>query len=169
MGCMGWRSAHARGRTRGRCRQGGAPAGRGERGQITVEFAVVMPVILLVMVIAIDCMVFIGQCARFDNVVPQRIIALATSPASGEYELETRVSAVTTALEDDFSTLGQTVTVEYEQSDALLDGTVVFTCTLSMPPWPLGNAGATLFGTRIPLALTHECTFAIDPYTPGEL
>lgn len=41
---------------------------RFERGQMAVELAVVTPVILLVLVIAIDMLVFAGECARFDHI-----------------------------------------------------------------------------------------------------
>lgn len=136
-----------------------------ERGQMTVELAVVLPVIVVVMVIAIDCLVYIGQCARFDNLAAQRVIALANSPGSESYETEARVEAVEEALSEDFSDWDQTVEVECDSSG----GADVYRCTLSFPPWPLSASGGSLFGTAIPAALEHEYALAIDQYTPGDL
>ena len=140
-----------------------------ERGQMTVELAVVLPVIIVVMVIAIDCLVFVGQCARFDNLVPQRVLELAVSPEADGYTTAQRKAAVKEALEEDFCDWGQSVKVTCEEADSALGSSVVYTCTLRFVPWPLSAGGSTLLGSSIPVRLTHECSFAVDPYTPGDL
>lgn len=133
-----------------------------EHGQMAVELAVVMPVILIVLVIAIDMLVFAGECARFDHIAPQRVLAQAASAPIDGYELDMRTAAIHAALESDFAKEGSSVEVSYEDAGAALASMSVYRCTFRFAPWPLSIAGA-------PALLEHECSIAVDPYTPGEL
>lgn len=137
-----------------------------ERGQISVEFALVIPIILMVMVACVDGLVFATACARFDHIVPQRIIACVASPGRESYEGDERLQDLEQALEQDFVRADQNVSVEVEGS-AL--GAKTYRCILRVAPWPLSSSGASVFGMRVPLVLEHECALALDPYTPGEL
>lgn len=58
----------------------------GENGQMAVELAIVAPIILVVLVIVIDMLVFAGECARFDHVAPQRVLAQAASASMDGYD-----------------------------------------------------------------------------------
>lgn len=137
--------------------------GRGrEHGQMAVELAVVMPVILIVLVIAVDMLVFAGECARFDHIAPQRVLAQAASAPMDGYELGARTAAIRTALESDFAKEGSSIEVSYEDAGVALASISVYRCTFRFAPWPLSIAGA-------PALLEHECNIAVDPYTPGEL
>ncbi len=133
-----------------------------ESGQTAVEFAVVTPVILIIMVIIIDGMVFMSECARFDQLAPQHIIAYAVSPSRDGYAQDSRTTAIQGALNKDFEKQGSSVTVTAEDAGAVLASMTVYRCTFKFTPWPLSAAGA-------PAALEHTCTLAVDPYTPGEL
>ena len=133
-----------------------------EKGQMAVELAVVVPVILLIMVITVDALVFTSECARFDHLACQRILACATSPGKTGYALDSRAAAVQSALEADFAKNGSSVEVSVEDAGVPLASMNVFQCTFRFSPWPLSTAGA-------PLTLDHSCCLAIDPYTPGEL
>lgn len=133
-----------------------------ESGQMAVELAVVMPVLLAVMVIIIDALVFTSECARFDQVAPQQIIACASSPPNSAYDMEARVAAVQAALEHDFAKRGSSVSVSCQDAGVPLASMTTFTCTFRFVPWPLSAAGA-------PAALEHTCSLSIDPYTPGKL
>lgn len=137
--------------------------GRGrEHGQMAVELAVVMPVILIVLVIAVDMLVFAGECARFDHIAPQRVLAQAASAPMDGYELGARTAAIRAALESDFTKEGSSIEVSYEDAGVALASMSVYRCTFRFAPWPLSIAGA-------PALLEHECNIAVDPYTPGEL
>ena len=137
--------------------------GRGrEHGQMAVELAVVMPVILIVLVIAVDMLVFAGECARFDHIAPQRVLAQAASAPMDGYELGARTAAIRAALESDFTKEGSSIEVSYEDAGVALASMSVYRCTFRFAPWPLSIAGA-------PELLEHECNIAVDPYTPGEL
>ena len=135
--------------------------GRGrEHGQMAVELAVVMPVILIMLVIAVDMLVFAGECARFDHIAPQRVLAQAASAPIDGYELGARTAAIRAAL--DFAKEGSSIEVSYEDAGVALASMSVYRCTFRFAPWPLSIAGA-------PALLEHECNIAVDPYTPGEL
>lgn len=133
-----------------------------ESGQMAVELAVIMPVILIVLVIAVDMLVYAGECARFDHIAPQRILALAVSAPMDGYADDTRVTAVQSALEGDFAKNGSSVEVSCEDAGAAFASMQVYRCTFRFAPWPLSIAGA-------PATLEHGCSIAVDPYTPGEL
>lgn len=133
-----------------------------EGGQMAVELAVIMPVILIVLVIAIDMLVFAGECARFDHIAPQRVLAQAVSAPVDGYAGDARVAAIQSALEGDFTKNGSSVEVGCEDAGVVLSSMVVYRCTFRFAPWPLSIAGA-------PALLEHSCSVAVDPYTPGEL
>ena len=135
---------------------------RDERGQMAVELAVILPVILLVMVIVIDGMLFAGECVRFDHLAPQAIISLAASPAKDGYDAGARTAAIKSKLEADFAKRGCSVEVRSEDAGAAFASMSVYHCTFKFIPWPLS-------ASHMPAALEHTCDFAIDPYTPGEL
>lgn len=147
-------------RSRFPCAAADDPAG--ESGQMAVEFAVVVPVVLIVMVIIIDTMVFMSECARFDQLAPQHIIARAVSPGRDGYGQDARTAAIQAALSADFERQGSSVSVSAEDAGAFMASMTVYRCTFKFAPWPLSMAGA-------PATLEHTCILAVDPYTPGEL
>lgn len=141
----------------------------GERGQMAVEFAIVLPVIVAVMVVVVDCMVYLGHCARLDHLAPQQTLAIAASPVRDLYPSEDRVTAVQEALRAEFPSDEVVISVSSEPAGVVLSSMEVYTFSLRMSPWPLSRGGTVLFGMRIPVYLEHEYSFAFDPYTPGEL
>ena len=94
---------------------------RGEGGQMAVELAIVAPVILVVLVIVIDMLVFAGECARFDHVAPQRVLAHAASASMDGYDAGVRVDAIQAALEEDFAKNGSSVEVSCEDASIAVD------------------------------------------------
>ncbi len=148
---------------------GGGSAPAKERGQMVVELAIVLPVIVAVMVVVVDCLVYMGQCARFDHIAPQKTLAIASSPARDLYSADERVEAVRAALDAEFADEGVTVEVSREDAGVAFSSMEVYRFSLRMKPWPLSRGGTALFGMQIPVHLKHEYAFAFDPYTPGEL
>ena len=134
---------------------------------MAVELAVVLPVIIVVMVIAIDCLSFVGQCGRFDNLAAQHVLALAVSPGSESYGVSERAADVASALEADFPSSVHTVSVTADEGAST--GAVTFTCTLSTVPWPLSAGSGSLLGMEIPASLDHDFAICVDCYTPGDL
>ena len=78
------------------------------------------------------------------------------------YDAGVRVDAIQAALEEDFAKNGSSVEVSCEDAGMALASMATYRCTFRFAPWPLSIAGA-------PALLEHECSIAVDPYTPGEL
>lgn len=140
--------------------------GPDERGQMAVELAVITPVILVVLVIALDLFVFLDECARFDNVAAQVLLARAGSPAREQVDADACSAAAQQDLSSSFSHEGERVEVAHESGSGR---TCVYTCTLHLVPWPFTGSSLGVFGLRSPPELTHSCKLALDAYVPGKL
>ncbi|MDR2956563.1 MAG: hypothetical protein LBU61_00070 [Coriobacteriales bacterium] len=154
----------------------------GNRGQMTVELAVVFPVALLIVYIMVNSMLFLSACARFDRISAEAVRTMATSPGSDSFGIRSRAADTEAWLERNFADLDYvqiSVTanpVVFGKLDELLDpqgdNSVVFsllpkqecfTCTLSFTPW--GMPGE-LFGVKL-FTVNHTREYVIDPYQPG--
>ncbi len=153
---------------------GRAGRGLGRRGQMTVELAVVVPVVIVVALIVLNLMWFVDACAAFDQAALDAVVAHGVSPA-GEQTGSAAVAQVKAALEQ---AMGREGTCEVEVSAQAVSGggeaapLVVsplltrYTCTLVYRPWPrlLRMPGVTY---EAPLALRHERELVVDRYRPG--
>lgn len=74
-----------------------------QRGQMTVELAVTIPVLLAAVGIAINLMVFLGDCARFDRLAAEAVRVEAASPGYGSYGITARAQAAQTLLAQSFA------------------------------------------------------------------
>ena len=54
---------------------------RSTRGQMTVQLAVAMPVLIIVAVIAVNALAFFAECAVFDRVAHEAVRVHAAAPA----------------------------------------------------------------------------------------
>lgn len=157
------------------CAQLRAMPVRGSDGQMAVELAVTMPVMIVVMVITIDLMVFLGDCARFDRVAPELVRAAVASPAvDGAGNVAGVVEAGLRESCGGEGRLGFHVSDEggiYSGSARSSSGTLIslvpqphrYRVVLEYTPWPF-KRGA--FGFS-PGPLTHEKTYVADPYRFG--
>lgn len=141
------------------------------RAQVTVEMAVVAPVLIVLALIVYNLMQFACAVARFDRVAPDVVIAQAVSPA-GVSGLET-TSQVQETLQQAMGSYEVLVTVENEADEAagaeLLTFAVApqtYRCIMTYTPWPTGFSIA---GVELgaPALLRHERTVVIDPWRPG--
>ena len=109
----------------------------GQSGQMTVELAILVPVVIAVALVVANLMEFVDACAAFDRLSLDEVIAEGVSPA-GEQSVAASVAAVETR----------------------------YTCTMVFRPWPreLRLPGITYVA---PLELRHERTLVIDRYRPG--
>ena len=150
----------------------------GKKGQMAVEMAVVMPVLLAVVGIAVNLMVYLGDCARFDRVAAEAIRTHAASPGYGEYGTVTRAQNVRTQIEKVFvgsDHLSFSVTATDGGVAAASDSSGVgfsmlsrqecYTCTMNYRPWGFGDC---FFGIRFS-GIPHTRYYVIDPYRPGVL
>lgn len=144
-------------------------ADMGESGQMAVELAIVLPIILVVLVIAFDGVVFVSECARFENIAPQKTMARAVSPTKKHYSNKKRVKLVEKDLAKEFSRYGEKVKVTSRKLGVAYAGIRVYDFELSMTPWPLGASRSRILGVGLPRLLRHKYSFAFAPYTPGRI
>ena len=144
------------------------------RGQMTVELAVVTPVVIVVALIVLNLMGYVEACAAFDQAALDAVVSHGVAPA-GEQTQIAAVDEVRSALAD---ALGRedTCEVEVSASAASEDATEAtfaisplltrYTCTLVYHPWPslLRLPGVTY---EAPIALRHERELVVDRYRPG--
>ena len=153
---------------------GAARPGRGRAGQMTVELAVVTPVVIVVALIVLNLMGFVEACAAFDQAALDAVVSHGVAPA-GEQTQIAAVDEVRSALAE---ALGREETCEVEVSASAVgegekDATFAvsplltrYTCTLIYRPWPrlLRMPGVTY---EAPLSLRHERELVVDRYRPG--
>lgn len=134
-----------------------------EAGQMTVEFAVVFPVLIIVAIVAVNASLFFSECAAFDRVARDAVRIYAASPEYGQTPDQAcgRVRAVLDDVMDkDY--------LEVEVS-AARDGTqlMTYTATLHFHPTLFGRGFVSqVFGVALP-SLTHCTSLTVDPYRPG--
>lgn len=150
------------------------------QGQMAVEMAVLMPVVLAVALVCVNLLHFAELCARFDRVTLDSVVVQGVSPSGATGDLG-RVEAVRSALADAMGDAACEVSVREEpvgvgtgQSGAgqsgvalsLAAGSVRYVCELAYHPWPssFGMAGV---GFELPALLRHERSLVVDPYRAG--
>ena len=146
----------------------------GSSGQMCVEAAIILPVVLVCALIVYNLMCFIDACAAFDRISLNAVVTQGVAP-SGEQSIAASVRAVEEAIT---SSLGREGTCEIEVTAQKLDEPASssafvispfltrFTCTLRFKPWPrlMRMPGVTL---EAPLYLMHERSLVVDRFRPG--
>ena len=124
----------------------------GSRGQMTIEFALLFPVMLMIALIACNSILFLSECASFDRIFRESVCVFAPSPAIEE--------ALAQFNERDY--LSCSVSASEDQG-----GLTTYTATLAFTP--------TIFGAY-PLRrvfdvelspIEHPITMSVDSYKPG--
>ena len=156
-------------------RRPGRGAVAGTSGQMCVEAAIILPVVLVCALIAYNLMLFIDACAAFDRISLNAVVTQGVAP-SGEQSIAASVQAVEESIT---SSLGREGNCEVEvtaeklgNTDATSANFVIspfltrFTCTLRFRPWPrlMRMPGITL---EAPLYLVHERSLVVDRFRPG--
>ncbi len=141
---------------------------RDERGQMTVELAVMIPVLVAIAVIAMNAMLFFSECATFDRLARNAVRVFATSPAYGE-DTSQSCAAALDAIEEgmgiaDKNYLEASVSVASESF-----GQKRFRATLRFTPTLFGmGLKSSVFGVSLP-QLEHSTELVVDVYKPGVL
>ena len=144
----------------------GAECRRGERGQMTVELAVLMPVLIVVALIVLNIVRFCGACAVFDRVAPDAVLSHGVAP-SGNQSLASSEARVAEAI-------GHAVDSEMCEVEVVAEGGVpekkgagvTYRCTLRYRPWP-GSFVIAGMAYEPPAVLRHVRTIVVDRYRPG--
>lgn len=146
---------------------------RARDAQMTVELAVMTPVVIVVALVVLNLMGYVEACAAFDQAAQDAVIAQGVAP-SGSQTAEHAAAEVRSLLEE---LLGRRdrceVEVRAEAVSAGAEGFFVisplltrYVCTLRYRPWPrlLRMPGVTY---EAPLSLRHECELVVDRYRSG--
>ena len=132
----------------GRCRSS---------GQMTVEFAVAFPVLLMVGFISVNAFIFLGDCAAFDIVARD---AIRLQADDGPHEAQGCAEACA-RIEKGLSMEHETVSVTSERTAA---GHIRYVARTAFSPPFL--KGVRVFGIAVP-PLEHEVAFVVSPYRAG--
>ncbi|MDR0347240.1 MAG: hypothetical protein LBH56_02570 [Coriobacteriales bacterium] len=154
---------------------------RDRRGQMSVELAVCIPVVMAVMAIALNLMVFLGDCARFDRMAAEAVRTRATSPSADSFGLERCAALVEHDLREALSAQGDYLRPAVEGYAVALDGSrsssqdgitfvalphhEIYVCRLEYRPWGFGTS---FFGIEFS-GITHTRLYTVDPFRPGAL
>ena len=136
---------------------------RHESGQMTVELAVAMPVLIIVAVVAVNAMIFFCQCATFDRVAHQAVRVHAAAPAYGQGAAQS-CALVEQDIRAVIDEPNVDVTVSHGSAGADFD---CYTATLEYHPTLFGlGLRSQVFGVAMP-PLSHTTTYVVDSYKPG--
>lgn len=135
----------------------------GERGQATVELAVVLPVALIIAVIAMNALTFFGTCASFDRVARQTVCAYAAAPSAGQ-----NAGAIAQQVEDELRrSAGASAAAIHVSVESSSVGLARFVARIEYAPTLFGGPmRGDVFGVTLP-RLTHEVAMTVDVYRPG--
>lgn len=144
-----------------------------EGGQMSVELAVLVPVMVVVALIAFNLSRFCMLCATFDRIAPDAVVTYGVSPSGsdarlvGAHEVEQSIErSLGGGNVCDVHVSAETVSREGLSRLGLGPALVRYRCEMSYRPWP---SSLTIAGVSMasPVALRHERTLVVDRYRSG--
>lgn len=134
-----------------------------EKGQMTIELAVALPVLIIVAVITVNALTFFGQCAVFDRVANEAVRVHAASPAYGQ-GADQSCGLVEQEIQAALDAPNVEVSVTYGEAGF---GFERFVATLDYHPTLFGlGLQSEVFGVALP-TLTHSAMYTVDVYKAG--
>lgn len=147
---------------------------KGECGQMAVELAVLMPVVVVVSLVVYNLGRFVSLCAAFDRISLDAVLSQGVAPSGSQ----TQMVAVEEVRSCILESLGEGEACDVEVSASRMEGSGMsgslsvlphltkFTCTLTYRPWPSAFVLAGVVYDA-PLALHHSRSLVVDRYSPG--
>ena len=142
-------------------------------GQMVVELAVLVPVVLVVALVGVNLMEFMALCARFDRACLDAVVSQGVSPA-GE---QSQVGAVDEVREALALAMGGSPCVVRVSAERLDDGgggasfeispfLTRYTCSMTFAPWPqeLQAAGQSRLSSTV---LSHSRELVVNRFQVG--
>ena len=140
--------------------------GNGESGQMTVELAIALPVMIIIAVIAYNALAFFGECAAFDRLAQDAVRVYAASPAAGRGADDGCALALESLKRSFGSKANMEVSMAHGAAGANFDE---FTATLDYHPTLFGlDLRAEVLGVPLP-PMSHRTRIVVDVYKPGVL
>lgn len=134
-------------------------------GQMTVEFVIAFPTLLIIAVISMNAMLFFSECAAFDRLARQAICVHAAAPGYGQGSAQV-AAQVQSQLQQQFSKDWLQVQVA---SSGHSPGYVTYTAELDFTPTLVGRSfSGSVFGVTVS-PLRHQVSMTVDPYKPGAI
>lgn len=137
---------------------------RNDSGQMTIELAVVFPIVIVIAVLGYNALEFFSLCASFDRAVHNEVRIQAVSAPAGQ-DVIGSCSAVEAALHSAFQ--------ERDNLDIAVGcgqvayGLERFTAQMEYHPTLFGlSLRSEIWGVVLP-PLTHCVEFTVDCYRPG--
>ncbi len=141
----------------------GVKCKRFERGQMTIELAIAIPVLIIVAVIAVNALTFFVQCAEFDRVTHEAVRTYAVSPSYGQ-GIDQSCTQIEQAIRDAIDESNIDIQVNYGGAGFDFNS---FTATLEYHPTLFGlGLRSEVFGVALP-TLSHTTSYVVDVYKPG--
>lgn len=138
---------------------------RRSKGQMTVELAVALPVLIIVAVIAVNAVSFFADCAVFDRVARESVRVHATAPAYGQSVGES-CALVEADLREAIGRSNIDVSVAHSSTGFDFD---LYTATIEYHPTLFGmGLRSEVLGVALP-ALSHSTVYVVDGYKAGVL
>ena len=140
-----------------------------QKGQMFVETALVLPVVLVVALIAINLCKFADICSKFDRITADQIIAhgISSSHSTNGGTLDNLTQKIKAALKcDDSCDIVVSSEGESEGIGNMVSGFPKYQVTLKYKPWP-HTLRLPLVSLESPLYLTHTTSIVISPYKSG--
>ena len=120
-------------------------------GQMTVEFAVAFPVIVMIAAIACLSVAYMGFCASFDGAARNAMRLEADDGNDAAASAATGIDRSCISVDRSRTGLGH----------------MRYTATFSFDPSLVGlHVPTSIFGIEMPM-LTHECSLVVSPYRKG--
>lgn len=136
----------------------------GSRGQMTIEFALLFPVMLMIALIACNSILFLSECASFDRIFRESVCVFAPSPASEETTGQICAhieEALAQFNERDY--LSCSVSASEDQG-----GLTTYTATLAFTPTIFDALSGFCRVFDVELSpIEHPITMTVDSYKPG--
>ncbi len=135
---------------------------RDQSGQMSIEFVVAFPVMLIIALILCNACLCISECASFDRLSKDAIRTFGTSPTY-EQRIGDCASDIQSHLSASFEKEYLSVDVQAEQCAA---NQVRYVAHLNFYPTLFGRSfSGNVFGVQI-TPISHESSLVVQPYQP---
>ncbi len=146
-----------------------------EAGQMSVEAALVLPVLIVLAFVMANVLLYVEACITFDRIAYDAVLSQGVAP-SGEQSTEQASSAIQSTIEEALnrSSTCEVKVVAYDVDRFSSSNGAVFSivpsltryeCTLYFTPWGSSIQFAGISFT--PAALTHTRSYVVDRYRSG--
>lgn len=132
-------------------------------GQMTIEMAVALPILIVVAAIAVNVMTFFGNCASFDRIAHEAVRIHATAPAYGQ-DVGQSCALIEQTVRSQLDAQNLNVSVEHSTTGVDFGR---YRLVLEYHPTLFGmSLRSSVFGVSLP-PLRHEAICVVDEYKPG--